>query len=149
MAEVRKRRGRIQLHLDGDERSAIGMIVERLAPQLGTVRRTVPVAYAETQLQKEYDRWVRPEIERSRSADLDVVRASIASGEDMSPLTEAQALAWVRALNHLRLAAGGLLGIEEDGWEQDADPSLRANPEYRILLALAFLQEELVAALDA
>jgi hypothetical protein len=149
MAEVRKRRGRIQLRLDTDERAAIGMIVDGLAPQLGKVPRTVPVAYAEAALQEEYDRWVRPEVERTRNADLDVIRDTIASGEDMSPLTDAQALAWVRGLNHLRLTAGGMLGIEQDGWEQDADPELRASREYRILLALAFLQEEMVAALDS
>jgi len=148
MAEVHKRGGRIQLHLDSDERAAIAQIVEQLAPQLGRVPRTAPVAYDEPELQSEYERWVRPELERGREADLDVIRDSVASGEDVTPLTEAQALAWARGLNHLRLAAGGLLGIDADGWEEQADPGLRRTTEFRVLMALGLLQEELVAALE-
>jgi hypothetical protein len=148
MAEVRKRRGRIQLHLDVNERAALEMIVEQLSPKLGQVRRTVPIAYEDAELQSEYDHWVRPEVERSREADLDVIRDSVGSGEDVTVLTEDQALAWTRGLNLLRLAAGGLAGIEDDGWEQHADDTMRRSPEYRMLLALGLLQEELVAVLE-
>lgn len=148
MAEVRKRRGRIQLRLDARERAALGAIVDELAPQLGRVPRTIPIAYQDPELQREYDRWVRPEVEQERSADLDVIRDCVGSGEDVTPLTEQQALAWARGLNHLRLAAGGLLGVEEDGWEQAVDSDVRQASEYRVLLALGMLQEELVAALE-
>ncbi|MGP8159812.1 MAG: DUF2017 family protein [Candidatus Dormibacteria bacterium] len=148
MAEVRKRRGRIQLRLDADERAALEMIVGQLAPELGKVRRTIPVAYDDPELQKEYDRWVLPEIERSRGQDLDVIRECLGSGEDVTALNEDQALAWVRGLNLLRLTAGGLLGIEDDGWDQRADDALRRSPEFRVLLALGLLQEELVAVLE-
>ena len=148
MAEVRKRRGRIQLRLDRDERAALLMIVGQLSPKLGTVARTIPVAYEDAELQREYDRWVRPEIERSRGDDLDVIRTSLGAGEDVTPLTEEQALSWVRGLNLLRLTAGGLLGVEDDGWDQRADEALLRSPEYRVLLALGLLQEELVAVLE-
>jgi hypothetical protein len=66
----------------------------------------------------------------------------------VAALTEDQALAWVRGLNLLRLTAGGLLGIEDDGWDQRADDALRRSPEFRVLLALGLLQEELVAVLE-
>ena len=148
MAEVRKRRGRIQIHLDTDERAALLTIVGQLAPSLGQVRRTVPIAYDDPEFQAEYDRWVRPEIERSREADLDVIRDCIGSGEDVTVLTEEQALAWARGLNLLRITAGGLIGVEEDGWEQQADDALRGSPEFRTLLALGLLQEELIAVLE-
>ncbi|MGA8014582.1 MAG: DUF2017 family protein [Candidatus Dormiibacterota bacterium] len=148
MAEVRRRRGRIQLRLDSSERAVIGAIVEQLAPHLGKVPRTSPVAYADPELQAEYERWVRPSVESGRNADLDVIRDSVSSGEDVTPLTEAQAMAWTRGLNHLRLAAGGLLGIDEDGWEEQASDQLRSSGEYRVLMALGLLQEELVAALE-
>ena len=148
MAEVRKRRGRIQLHLDREERAALEMIVAQLSPKVGRVKRTVPVAYEDAEPQREYDRWVRPEIERSRADDLETIRASLGSGEDVTALTEDQALAWVRGLNLLRLTAGGLLGVEDDGWDQRADDALRRSPEYRVLLALGLLQEELIAVLE-
>jgi len=148
MAEVRKRGGRIQLQLDPDERAAIAQIVEQLAPQLGRVPRTTPVAYDDPELQGEYEKWVSPEVVRGRDSDLDVIRDCVASGEDLTLLTEAQALAWARGLNHLRLAAGGVLGIETDGWEQRAGAALQRSTEYRVLMALGLLQEELVAALE-
>ena len=148
MAEVRKRRGRIQIRLDADERAALVMIVDQLAPSLGQVRPTLPVAYDDPEFQAEYDRWVRPEIERSREADLDVIRDCIGSGEDVTVLTEEQALAWARGLNLLRITAGGIMGVEKDGWEQQADDAMRHSSEFRVLLALGLIQEELVAVLE-
>jgi len=148
VAEVRKRRGRIQLRLNAEERAALGMIVEQLSPQVGQVRRTIPVAYEDAELQAEYDRWVRPEIERGRGEDLEVIRGCLGSGEDVTSLSDDQALAWVRGLNLLRLTAGGLLGVEEDGWEQRAEERVRHSTEFRVLLALGLLQEELVAVLE-
>jgi hypothetical protein len=58
-------------------------------------------------------------------------------------------LAWLRAFNHLRVAAGEILGIEGDGWEDLATDATKQKPEYGILIALGYLQEELVAALDS
>ncbi|MGD0834463.1 MAG: DUF2017 family protein [Candidatus Dormibacteria bacterium] len=149
MARVRRRRGRVQLQLDSDERTAIRDIVDELSPLLGHVSRTAPVAYADEEMEREYDHWVRPEIDRGRDADLSVIRDCLDSGEDISPLTEEQTLAWVRGLNHLRLAAGALLGVEQDGWELSPDSALRDKPEFRVLLALGYLQEELIAALES
>ena len=47
-------------------------------------------------------------------------------------------------------APGGrsLLGISDDGWETEASEEFRARPEYGMLMALGWLQEELVAALE-
>jgi hypothetical protein len=149
MAEVRRRRGRIQLHLDSSERAALSGVLEQLAPLLGTVSRTSPSAYDDPDLEEEYQRWVRPAIDDGRRADLDVIRDCLGSGENVTPLTEAQALAWARGLNHLRLIAGGVLGIERDGWEENAAQTMQGASEYRVLMALGMLQEELVVALDS
>ena len=35
-----------------------------------------------------------------------------------------------------------------DGWETEATAELRAKPEYGMLIALGYLQEELVVALE-
>ena len=67
----------------------------------------------------------------------------------MLVLTEAQVYAWLRAFNQLRLAAASLLGITDDGWEAEASAELRARPEFGMLMALGWLQEELVAALES
>lgn len=148
MAQIQRRRGRIQLRLDERERTALLGIVEELSPRIGQTLATTPRAYDAAGPQAEYDRWVRPEIERGREADLEIVRDALSSDENLSILTDAAAYAWIRALNHLRLAAGGVLGIEEDGWEGEASEEVRNRREFGMLIALGWLQEELVTALE-
>jgi len=149
VASVLKRRGRIQVRLDEPERTAILDILERLRAHLSRALATTPRAYEDDTKQAEYDRWVRPEIERGYEADLDVIRDALRSGDELLVLTEVQVFAWLRAFNQLRLAAGSLLGITEDGWETAATDELRAQPEFGMLMALGWLQEELVAALES
>lgn len=146
MAQVQRRRGRIQVRLDANERAALSNTIERLQPH---TRDNSQAAYDEEEFQGEYARWVSPELERERDEDITLVRDGLEAGEDTLPLTELQAMAWLRAFNHLRLAAGRVLGVEADGWEERADPAMRATPEFGVLLALAYLQEELVAALES
>lgn len=149
MASVLKRRGRIQVRFDSAEREALLGIIGGLETHIGRALATTPRAYDDDTMQGEYDRWVRPEIERGYEADLDVIRDSLGAGEELLVLTEAQTYAWLRGFNQLRLAAGSLLGITDDGWETAADDRLRARPEYGMLIALGWLQEELVAALES
>jgi hypothetical protein len=146
MAEIRRRGARIHLTLPATERDALQGILDRLSPSVGVVAGSAPVAYADAELQAEYAKWVAPDVQRSREADLDVLRDSLTAGEDVTTLTDAQALAWIRALNHLRLTAAGLAGVEDEQWEQALES--RATPELRILVALGILQEELVAAIE-
>jgi Domain of unknown function (DUF2017) len=148
VASVLKRRGRIQVRLDERERVAILDILERLQAHISRALATTPRAYEDETKQAEYDRWVRPEIERGYEADLDVIRDALSAGEQVLVLTEAQVFAWLRGFNQLRLAAGSLLGISDDGWESEATDELRAQPEFGMLMALGWLQEELVAALE-
>ncbi len=149
MASVLKRRGRIQVRLDERERTAILDIVQRLQTHITRALATTPRAYEDEGMQAEYDRWVRPEIERGYEADLDVIRDALSAGDQLLVLTEAQVFAWLRGFNQLRLAAGSLLGISEDGWENQATDELRGQPEFGMLMALGWLQEELVAALES
>ena len=149
MAQVLRRRGRIQVKVDKREREALIGIIDSLGPRLAAPLASAPRAYDDAKLQAEYDRWVRPDIEKGREVDLSMVREALSGGEDTLPLTEAQTLAWLRAFNHLRVAAGEILGIEDDGWEDTATDAIKQKPEYGVLIALGYLQEELVAALDS
>jgi len=149
MAQVLRRRGRIQVRVDSREREALVGIVDALSPRLAAPLASAPRAYDDADLQAEYDRWVRPDIDRGREADIAMVRDALTAGEDTLPLTDAQALAWLRAFNHLRLAAGEILGIEDDGWDEAASDETKQKPEYGVLIALGYLQEELVAALGS
>jgi Domain of unknown function (DUF2017) len=149
VAQVLRRRGRIQVRLNSREREALLAMLDRLNPHLGAVRAKTARAYDEPQPQAEYLRWVQPSVDQDCEADLTLVRDSLTSGEDTQPLTEAQAICWLRALNHLRLAAGDLLGVVDDAWMEGADTTTQASYEWGVLMALGYIQEELIAALDS
>jgi hypothetical protein len=148
LASIRRRGARIEVRLDAEERAALVDIVEHLAPLLGIVARTTPRAYEDDALEEEYGRFMRPEVEAARDADIEAMRESLRAGKDPCVLDESQALSWTRALNHLRLAAGGTLGVEEDGWDEAADDTLLRRAEFTMLMALGWMQERLVAAID-
>jgi hypothetical protein len=134
--------------LDDMERSALLSIVDTLSPHLGHVARTAPRAYDDPDLEDEYARLMRPEVEASRDADVDLLRESLRTGGERRELDDSQALSWARALNHLRLVAGALLGIEEDGWDDAVDQSLLDSTEFTMLMALGWMQEHIVQSLE-
>jgi hypothetical protein len=148
VASIRRHRGQVEVRLDGEERAALLEIIEHLAPLLGTLPRTSPRAYDDDELEEEYGRFMRPEVEAARDADIESMRDSLRGGGDKRELDESQALSWTRALNHLRLAAGGLLGVEEDGWDEEVDDSVLRRAEFTMLMALGWIQERLVAAME-
>jgi len=148
VAAVRRHRGRVEVRLDADERRAMLGIIATLTPHLGRVARTVPHAYDDPKLDEEYARLMFPEVEASRDADIEQLRESLQSGGDRRDLDDAQALSWTRALNHLRLVAGALLGVEEDGWDDAVDQSVLESAEFTMLMALGWMQEHIVQALD-
>ncbi|MFN2569890.1 MAG: DUF2017 family protein [Candidatus Dormibacteria bacterium] len=148
MADVRRIGGRIHLRLNESERAALLDIVERLSPGVQALPAGRQV-YDDEDLDEDYRRFVRPDLVQERDADIESVREALRAGEDTCALTEAHAYAWMRALNHLRLSAAALLGIDSDGWQEQADTATRERLEYRALIALAYIQEELVAALQS
>ena len=149
MAQVLRRRNRVQLRLAQHEREALLHVVDSLAVQIQEVLQGGQRAYVDDANQADFDRWVRPDIERGRDADIGAVRDALEAGEDTIILSETQAYCWLRALNHLRLAAGAALGISEDDWAAKLAEEQREGDEYRMLTVLSYLQEDFVAALEA
>jgi hypothetical protein len=148
MASVRRRLGRVEVTLDGEERELLLEVVDDLAPELGIAARTSQKAYDDPDLDREYQHWTKPDIDMARDADVDALRGWLGGAEDRVRLDEDTALAWLRALNHLRLVAGARLGIEEDGWEESAPEQLLGTSNYTVLITLGWLQEGIVAALE-
>lgn len=136
------------MELDPGEREVLLDIIDSLAPRLGTVPRTTPHAYDDPALDEEYTRLVRPELDAGRDADIEAMRAWLRGSGERGWLDDAQVLSWTRALNHLRLVAGGLLGVDEDGWDDAPDDALLRRGEFHMLMALGWMQERLVAALS-
>ena len=144
MAQVLNRRGRVQLRLDTNEREALLHVVGTLTPLVGQTLNGGQRAYESDAEQAEFDRWVRPDIERGRDSDIAAVQESLESGEDTIILTEPNAFSWLRAINHLRLAAAGVCGASHGTQAADQETA-----EFRMFMLLSWLEEEFVAALEA
>ncbi|MCB2223478.1 MAG: DUF2017 family protein [Actinobacteria bacterium] len=91
----------------------------------------------------------------ARFADLTAGMLAGAQADDLDRFEEtlddevldtASAECWMRAIGEARLLVAARLGIEEDGWEDDAGE--QDLVEMTVLRVLGYLQEGLVAALS-
>ena len=150
MARIRRRRGDVEVVLDAEERTALRSIVDTLSAALEQRPQGERPTYEDPAMEAEYQRWTVPGLVDTRDADIEAVRRGLSSDESQCYLNDGQAMSWVRALNHLRLAAGSLMGADEDGWEQRlGSDRLLERQEYRMLVALSWMQEALVDALES
>ena len=95
-------------------------------------RRLFPTAYVEDpQLDAEYQRLVGDDLRQGQLDALDVVERTI----DGEVIDRAEADAWMRAINGVRLALGTRLDVSEEPPEAlDADdPDLRDRIAYEVL----------------
>lgn len=107
------------------------------------LRRLSPPAYGDDVVRDaEYQALVGEDLRTSRQTALELLMATT----DASVIDEAQALAWLQAINAVRLVLGTHLDVHED------DPPLPPRgPEaglYATYHVLSALLDELVAALD-
>jgi hypothetical protein len=108
------------------------------------LRRLSPPAYGDDVVRDaEYQAFMGSDLQASRRAALELLMSTA----DASVIDEAQAMAWLQAINAVRLVLGTHLDVHED------DPLLRPrgpdsglHAAYHVLSALL---DELVAALDA
>jgi Domain of unknown function (DUF2017) len=148
----RTRKGLYRLDVPDSERE----IVRRLLPQLRTVltdeappddraRRLFPPAYTDDEAaDAEYQRFMREDLVASHLAALDLVEASLDAGE----LTEEQLVAWMGAVNSLRLVLGTLLDVSEEldiGRLPDATPDIES---YALYAYLSNLLGDMIDALN-
>ena len=144
----RTRRGDFELHLPREERTILRELPEQLRALLSSddpaLERVFPPAYPdEEELQAEYERLVRGDLLQQRLGSADVMQRTI----EASRLTEEELLAWLSALNDLRLILGTKLGATEDD-----DPATIADddpmaPSYALYHYLGWLEEQVVEAL--
>jgi len=126
------------------------------APSDPVAERLFPPAYrdaADRERDDEYHHLVHDDLLSAKLANLDVLTASLERGTVSLrrwtvDLSEDEAMAWLGALNDLRLALGVRLGVKEDfdGSVADDDP---AAPATHLLSYLGWLQELLLEALSA
>jgi hypothetical protein len=146
---IDSRQGKFVLRLDGRERELIrqllGELRELLAlgPDDPRVRRLYPAAYAEDEeLEDEYRRLTREELQSGRLVSIDAVEATV----DRDVLTLDELTAWMQAVNSLRLILGTMLDLTDDDQELAFDPS---DPNARTVALYGYLGGLLDEIVDA
>ena len=148
-AVKRSRTGDYEIRLSAEERDLLRGLVPRMREVLTdntdpVLERLFPVAYPEDeQRQAEYGVLVRGELLDSHVAALGTLEETI----DAERLDEEQVLAWMRALNQVRLVLGMRLEVTEEGDERPADPSDPRAAAFAIYDYLTWLQGEIIDAL--
>jgi Domain of unknown function (DUF2017) len=152
-APIERVRSGYRINLADEERELLQGLFEQLrAMLLGSnddpaLKRIFPAAYHQTQHQEhdaEYQRLMREELVASRLTGLATVEEALLT---KPPLTEEQVLAFMQALNGLRLVLGTVLDVSE---ELDLDDVADDDPhvgEYHLYNFLSWLLEWTVRAL--
>lgn len=146
----RARGGHFELRLPDNERQVLLALVPQLRELLVAdtdepgLRRLFPSAYPDDPSRdEEYRALVRDELLERRLAALDTLEATV--GADR--LDEEELLAWMTALNDLRLVLGTRLDVSEET-EVGIDPDDPESPLRAVYFYLGWLLEQVVAALD-
>ena len=146
---ARTRRGDFELHLPDEERRILRELPHQLRALLSSddpsLERLFPPAYPDdSDLQAEYASLVRGDLVEQRMSSVEVMERTI----DASRLTEEELLAWLSALNDLRLVLGTKLGADEDMDPEDISDDDPLAPSYALYYYLGWLEEQVVEALN-
>ena len=142
------------LHLGKDERE----VVTRLLEELRTLQSDPDAAEATSRLfpvvhpdlpdqEEEYQRLMRSELIESRTAGIDTAVEVLARPGRKVHLSEAELLAFTRAINSVRLVLGTILEVTEDD-DLDAPPELVDSPEYQLYAYLSYILDASIKALS-
>jgi hypothetical protein len=142
------------LHLGREERALVSRLLDELRalltepgdPEL--VRRLFPVVHPDdAQREAEYQRLMRDELVASRLAGIETVSAVLGRSGRKVTLDEGQMLAFMQAVNSVRLVLGTLLDITEDD-ELDDEADTDDSPEYHLYGYLSWVLDASVRALS-
>ncbi len=97
--------------------------------------------------ESEYQRLMRDELITSRSAGIDTVVQVLGRPGRKVPVDEAEMLAFVRAVNSVRLVLGTILDVTEDD-DLEAPPELVESPEYHLYGYLSYVLDACVRAMS-
>jgi hypothetical protein len=159
MARIRRYQGRVEVWLDDRECAALLRAVDELRDDVTASKpaegaapaaaRLRPRAYDDPAMESEFQRYAAPEITALHGADVTALREDLAGKTQPLRLDDDRALLWLRSLNLLRLAAGGRLGIEEDGWEEAAAMEAEDEVTWAMFMDLGWVQEAILSAMEA
>jgi len=134
-----------------DLEAMVGFTENPELPDDPVLARLLPDAYRDDpEASGEFRRYTEQGLRSGKAAAARTVLATLPPGGGRIRLSEAEAQAWLRALNDVRLALGVRLGVTDDFDEQVAGmgPDDPRSAYVGVYQWLAFLQETLVQALS-
>jgi hypothetical protein len=141
------------LHLGKDERAVVIRLLEDLRAMQAdpgaadAVTRLFPVVHpGDPEQEAEYQRLMREELIQSRAEGIATAVEVLARPGRKVGLDEPEMLAFVRAVNSVRLVLGTILDVTEDD-DLDAAPELLDSPEYQLYGYLSYLLDACIRAL--
>jgi Domain of unknown function (DUF2017) len=142
------------LHIGRDERAVITQLLEELRdlqsdPDASdaTVRLFPVVHPQDAEQEAEYQRLMRDDLVTSRAAGIGTAVEVLSRPGRKVPIDETEMLAFVRAINSVRLVLGTILDVTEDD-DLDAPPELVESPEYHLYGYLSYVLDACVRALS-
>ena len=147
--QIRRKGDRVRLNLDAHEQALLRELLDQLEPQLAdsddpSMRRLFPPAYSDEKKDDQYRSLVRDQLVRGRARSLATMRDTLAN----EAIDLEQADEWLRALNDLRLVLGTRLDVTEDLDYESIDLDTPRGRDLAVYGYLAWLQEQLVEALQ-
>jgi hypothetical protein len=107
------------------------------------VQRLFPVAHPDdAEAQAEFEELVRDDLVASRLASIDQVEATL----DATELDDEQLMAWLQAINSVRLVLGTILDVSEEDSGRDVDDDDPEAGTWALYGYLSFLLDQLVEA---
>ena len=147
----RRRDGTYRIQLPEAERALLRALPGQLRSLLASepadpsLRRLFPPAYpVDAAHEQEYRELVGGDLLDGHVAALELLEQTA----DAERLDEEQLLAWMRALNQLRLVLGTRLDVDDDTSGRIPDPGEPDAHVRSVFLYLGWLQEQVVAALS-
>jgi len=151
---VTRSRAGFTLHLGEDERQVVVRLLEELRtmqsdPEAAdATMRLFPVVHPDRPDQEaEYQRLMRAELIESRAAGIDTAVEVLSRAGRKVTVSEAELLAFSRAVNSVRLVLGTILEVTEDD-DLDAPSELVDSPEYQLYAYLSYILDASIKALS-
>ena len=115
------------------------------------MRRLFPTAYhqqGDREMDDEYQRLMREDLVASRLVGLGVIDECLGARKNSVALTEAQLLAFVQALNGVRLVLGTMLDVSEEHDLDEIDDDHPLVGEYHLYAFLSWVLDWCIRALQ-
>ena len=149
----RMRRGGFQLRIPPPERDVLAAVPPMLRSLLAggdaqdpAMRRLFPSAYMDDEAATaEFDSVVRDDLVAQRLTAIDTMERTLGAER----LSEDELVAWLAAVNDLRLVLGVRLAVTEESTPEDFAGDPESGRAYSLYAYLSYLEEDVVRALSS